>query len=80
MVRQYVAESGETSEAFLASLGSTNLLKRMPLVKEVGEVAAFMASDRASALTNIFVSVACEIFYVPCRKGNPSPVLGADTN
>jgi enoyl-[acyl-carrier-protein] reductase (NADH) len=59
MVRQHVAESGEMPEAFLASLGSGNLLKRMPTMKEVGEVAAFMASDRASALTNIFVSVAC---------------------
>jgi 3-oxoacyl-[acyl-carrier protein] reductase len=59
MVRQHVEDSGQSREEFLAGLGSGTLLGRLPLVKEIGEVAAMMASDRASALTNLFVSVTC---------------------
>ncbi|MBT2556105.1 SDR family NAD(P)-dependent oxidoreductase [Arthrobacter sp. ISL-5] len=59
MVRQHTEASGQTREDFLAGLGSSTLLGRLPSVTEVAEMAALMASDRASALTNVFLSVAC---------------------
>jgi len=34
-------------------------LGRMPLLSEIGETAAFLASDRASAITRTVVNVSC---------------------
>lgn len=59
MVRQHVAVSGASREAYLAELGAGTLQKRLPLLAEVAEVAAMMASDRASAMTGTFVHVTC---------------------
>lgn len=59
MVRQHVAASGASREGFLAELGGGALQKRLPLLAEVAEVAAMMASDRASAMTGTFVHVTC---------------------
>lgn len=59
MVRQHVAVSGASREAYLAELGAGALQKRLPLLVEVAEVAAMMASDRASAMTGTFAHVTC---------------------
>jgi NAD(P)-dependent dehydrogenase (short-subunit alcohol dehydrogenase family) len=59
MVRQHTEVSGETREQFLASLASGSLLKRLPMTAEVADIAAMMASDRASALTGTFINVTC---------------------
>ena len=48
-----------TVEQFLADTGSGTLLRRLPTVAEVANVATIMASDRASATTGTFVNVTC---------------------
>ena len=47
------------SSEFVAQLGSSQLQRRLPMLAEVADVAAMMASDRASALTGTFVHVTC---------------------
>ena len=59
MVRQHTRTSGESPADRVAELGRATLLGRLPSLAEIAEAAALMASDRASALTNVFVSVAC---------------------
>jgi 3-oxoacyl-[acyl-carrier protein] reductase len=44
---------------YLADVGSSALLKRLPLVGEVAAAATLMASDRASAITGTFLDVTC---------------------
>jgi 3-oxoacyl-[acyl-carrier protein] reductase len=51
--------TGTTFEECLAHFSHATLLKRMPLVGEVANVAAMMASDGASAMTGTFVHVTC---------------------
>ena len=51
--------SGTSFEQALAGFGSDTLLKRLPTAAEVANVAAFLASDRASGMTGAFVSVTC---------------------
>jgi NAD(P)-dependent dehydrogenase (short-subunit alcohol dehydrogenase family) len=51
--------TGVRFEDFLAEVGSETLLKRLPMVAEVANVATMMASDRAGAMTGAFVSVTC---------------------
>jgi NAD(P)-dependent dehydrogenase (short-subunit alcohol dehydrogenase family) len=46
-------------QEFLAVAGSSTLLGRLPTSHEIANVATFMASDRASAITGTFVSVTC---------------------
>jgi NAD(P)-dependent dehydrogenase (short-subunit alcohol dehydrogenase family) len=46
-------------QEFLAVADSSTLLGRLPTSHEIANVAAFMASDRASAITGTFVSVTC---------------------
>jgi NAD(P)-dependent dehydrogenase (short-subunit alcohol dehydrogenase family) len=46
------------NEALVECAGGT-LLGRLPLVAEVANVAAMMASDRASAMTGTYVNVTC---------------------
>jgi 3-oxoacyl-[acyl-carrier protein] reductase len=58
MVRQHAA-AGADREAFLATLGSDALLRRLPSLTEVASVAAMMASDGASAVTGAFIHVTC---------------------
>jgi 3-oxoacyl-[acyl-carrier protein] reductase len=43
--------SGLTTEAWLSVLAGTTLLGRLPTLAEVAETAAFLASDRAGAMT-----------------------------
>lgn len=51
--------TGVTLQEFLAGLGGGTLLRRLPLSAEIANVAAMMASDRASAMTGTFVNVTC---------------------
>jgi NAD(P)-dependent dehydrogenase (short-subunit alcohol dehydrogenase family) len=51
--------NGVTLKDFLAGVGGGTLLRRLPAVAEVANVAAMLASDRASAMTGTFVSVTC---------------------
>lgn len=51
--------AGVALEKFLADAGSGTLLRRLPTMAEVANVATLMASDRASAMTGTFVNVTC---------------------
>lgn len=51
--------AGRSLEEFLADSGSGTLLGRLPTLAEVADVATFMASDRASAMTGVIANVTC---------------------
>jgi 3-oxoacyl-[acyl-carrier protein] reductase len=57
--RRHAKAAGVTLERFLADVGSGALLRRLPMMAEVANVAAMLASDRASAMTGTFVNVTC---------------------
>ncbi len=57
--RQLAELSGVSREAFEAGLAERTLLKRLPKVAEVADVAVLMASDRASAMTGAVANVTC---------------------
>jgi 3-oxoacyl-[acyl-carrier protein] reductase len=57
MVRQHTEATGMPGEAFVAEIARNQLLRRLPSLAEIGEMAAMMASDRASALTGTFIHV-----------------------
>jgi 3-oxoacyl-[acyl-carrier protein] reductase len=46
-------------EDMMASLANETLLRRLPTLEEVANVAAFMASDRASVMTGTVVKLNC---------------------
>lgn len=51
---------GTTVEAMLAERARTGtLLKRLPTLAEVANFAAFVASDRASAMTGVIANLTC---------------------
>ena len=52
-------QRGMTGEAFEAQLAQSTLLKRLPRLAEVANVAALMASDLASAMTGTVANVTC---------------------
>jgi 3-oxoacyl-[acyl-carrier protein] reductase len=58
-VAQHARGIGVTPEEMLASLASETLLRRLPTLAEVADVAAFMASDRASAMTGTVIKINC---------------------
>jgi 3-oxoacyl-[acyl-carrier protein] reductase len=49
--------SGLTTEAWLSELARTTLLGRLPTLAEVADFAAFVASDRASAMTGAIANL-----------------------
>ena len=53
------AQRGMTGEAFGAELAQSTLLKRLPRLVEIGNAAALMASDQASAMTGTVANVTC---------------------
>lgn len=55
----HAAQAGTTAEAFGAELAGRTLLKRLPRLAEVANVAALMASDQASAMTGTVANVTC---------------------
>ena len=59
VMRELAAEEGITREAFEARIAERTLLKRMPRLAEVANVAALLASDRAGAITGMVANVTC---------------------
>jgi len=59
VMRQLAELQGITQEEFEANLAEKTLLKRMPKLAEVANVAVLMASDRASAITGMVANVTC---------------------
>lgn len=55
----HAREAGMTLEEFVAFSASGTLLKRFPTLTEVANVAAFLASDQASAMTGTVANVMC---------------------
>lgn len=51
--------AGLTVEEMLQGAAEATLLKRLPTLGEVADVAAFMASDRAGAMTGAVVNMTC---------------------
>jgi NAD(P)-dependent dehydrogenase (short-subunit alcohol dehydrogenase family) len=58
-VAQHARGKGVELEEVLASLANDTLLGRLPTLEEVANVAAFMTSDRASAMTGTVVKLNC---------------------
>jgi 3-oxoacyl-[acyl-carrier protein] reductase len=48
-----------TRKEFVASLTEMTMLKRMPSLDDVGNVAALMASDHANPITGAVVNMTC---------------------
>lgn len=51
--RRHAKNAGISREAVEAGIAQSTLLKRLPKVAEVAAVAVLMASDYASAVTNV---------------------------
>jgi enoyl-[acyl-carrier-protein] reductase (NADH) len=52
-------QAGVSRDTFEAQLAERTLLKRMPRLAEVANMAVLMASDRASAMTGAVANVTC---------------------
>jgi enoyl-[acyl-carrier-protein] reductase (NADH) len=55
----HAANAGTTLETFTSAREGRILLRRLPTLAEVADVAALMASDRASAMTGTIANVTC---------------------
>jgi 3-oxoacyl-[acyl-carrier protein] reductase len=55
----FAAGKGITRDEFIASLKEMTLLKRLPSLADVGNVAAFMASDYANSMTGTVANMSC---------------------
>jgi 3-oxoacyl-[acyl-carrier protein] reductase len=58
-VAQYAGGRGGDVDAALGAMAAATLLHRLPTLEEFAAVAAFMASDHASAMTGTVVKVNC---------------------
>jgi len=58
-MRQLAEQEGITRDAFEERLAARTLLKRLPKLAEVANVAALMASDRAGVITGTVANVTC---------------------
>lgn len=59
VMRELAEQEGITRDAFEARIAERTLLKRMPKLAEVANVAALMASDRAGVITGMVANVTC---------------------
>jgi NAD(P)-dependent dehydrogenase (short-subunit alcohol dehydrogenase family) len=59
VMRVHAQKAGISRDAFEAQLAERTLLKRMPKLAEVADMAVLMASDRASAMTGAVANVTC---------------------
>jgi NAD(P)-dependent dehydrogenase (short-subunit alcohol dehydrogenase family) len=57
--RPVADRAGLTVEALLKASADATLLKRLPALDEVANVAAFLASDEASAMTGAIANLSC---------------------
>ena len=55
----HAANAGTTLETFKSAREGRILLRRLPALAEVADIAALMASDRASAMTATIANVTC---------------------
>jgi 3-oxoacyl-[acyl-carrier protein] reductase len=55
----FAAGNRVTRDQFIASLKEMTLLKRLPSLADVGNVAAFMASDYAGSMTGTVANMSC---------------------
>jgi 3-oxoacyl-[acyl-carrier protein] reductase len=55
----FAAGKRVTRDEFIASLKEMTLLKRLPSLADVGNVAAFMASDYANSMTGTVANMSC---------------------
>ena len=53
---------GMRREGIIAGMQEATMLERLPTLAELGNVAAFMASDQASAMTATFANITCGSF------------------
>jgi enoyl-[acyl-carrier-protein] reductase (NADH) len=58
-MRHLAQQAGVSRDTFEAQLAERTLLKRMPKLAEVANMAVLMASDRASAMTGAVANVTC---------------------
>lgn len=56
---QVAARMGGDVDGMLAGAAQSTLLKRLPTLNQVAETAAFLASDRAGAITGAIVNLTC---------------------
>jgi NAD(P)-dependent dehydrogenase (short-subunit alcohol dehydrogenase family) len=54
--------AGMTRDEIIAGMRDATMLDRLPTLAEVGDVAAFLASDRASAMTATLANITCGSF------------------
>ena len=57
--RKYASGLGIKAEDALVGLADTTMLKRLPTLEEFSNVASFVASDKASALTGSIIKIDC---------------------
>ena len=57
--RPVARRAGLTVEALLKAAADGTLLKRLPTLDEVANVAAFLASDEAGAMTGAIANLSC---------------------
>jgi 3-oxoacyl-[acyl-carrier protein] reductase len=53
---------GLTRADIIAGMREQTMLKRLPTLAELGNAAAFLASDRASAMTATLANITCGAF------------------
>ena len=58
-MNQHAANAGISRQEFEARFAAGTLLKRLPLLAEVANVAVLMASDLASPITGAVANVTC---------------------
>jgi NAD(P)-dependent dehydrogenase (short-subunit alcohol dehydrogenase family) len=59
VIRHLAQQAGVSRDTFEAQLAERTLLKRLPKLAEVADMAVLMASDRASAMTGAVANVTC---------------------
>jgi 3-oxoacyl-[acyl-carrier protein] reductase len=58
-VAQHATGKGVEVQEFLASMANETLLRRLPTLEEVADVASFVASDRAGIMTGTIIKLNC---------------------
>jgi 3-oxoacyl-[acyl-carrier protein] reductase len=56
---KYAKGLGTSPEGAISDLANSTLLKRLPTLADVGNIAAFVASDKAGAMTGTVVRIDC---------------------
>jgi 3-oxoacyl-[acyl-carrier protein] reductase len=56
---KYAKGFGTNPEDAITELANSTLLKRLPTLADVGNIAAFVASDKAGAMTGTVVKIDC---------------------